>query len=76
MFSPDGRPNENYNASNLPFGDFSYLTDMTYNLMAYNYGVTSVDPDRGLDADPATAETPHDRSVWQASHLLSVCKQK
>ncbi|CAH2092668.1 unnamed protein product [Euphydryas editha] len=49
----DGRPNENYNATNLPFGDFSYLTEMMYNPLAYSYGVTSVDPDRNVDADHA-----------------------
>ncbi|KAI8439190.1 hypothetical protein MSG28_013037 [Choristoneura fumiferana] len=63
---PDGRPNENYNATNLPFGDFSYLTEMMYNpaLAAYGYGVTSVDPDRNVDADQsATTDTSHDRTI-------------
>ncbi|XP_013140968.1 PREDICTED: zinc finger and BTB domain-containing protein 44-like isoform X1 [Papilio polytes] len=59
-----GRPNENYNATNLPFGDFSYLTEMMYNPLAYSYGVTSVDPDRNVDADhSATTETSHDRTI-------------
>ncbi|XP_045775246.1 zinc finger and BTB domain-containing protein 7A-like isoform X4 [Maniola jurtina] len=62
--SPDGRPNENYNATNLPFGDFSYLTEMMYNPLAYSYGVTSVDPDRNIDADQSmTTETSHDRTI-------------
>ncbi|XP_039756412.1 myoneurin-like isoform X4 [Pararge aegeria] len=61
---PDGRPNENYNATNLPFGDFSYLTEMMYNPLAYSYGVTSVDPDRNVDADQSmTTETSHDRTI-------------
>ncbi|XP_052743420.1 uncharacterized protein LOC112044590 isoform X2 [Bicyclus anynana] len=61
---PDGRPNENYNATNLPFGDFSYLTEMMYNPLAYSYGVTSVDPDRNVDADHSmTTETSHDRTI-------------
>ncbi|XP_045775248.1 zinc finger and BTB domain-containing protein 7A-like isoform X6 [Maniola jurtina] len=61
---PDGRPNENYNATNLPFGDFSYLTEMMYNPLAYSYGVTSVDPDRNIDADQSmTTETSHDRTI-------------
>ncbi|XP_037292952.1 zinc finger and BTB domain-containing protein 44 isoform X2 [Manduca sexta] len=60
----DGRPNENYNASNLPFGDFSYLTDMIYNPLAYSYGVTSVDPDRNVDTDQSiTTEASHDRTI-------------
>ncbi|XP_045522176.1 sex determination protein fruitless-like isoform X3 [Pieris brassicae] len=59
---PDGRPNENYNATNLPFGDFSYLTEMMYNPLAYSYGVTSVDPDRNIDADHMASET-HDRTI-------------
>ncbi|CAG9564906.1 unnamed protein product [Danaus chrysippus] len=46
-----GRPNENYNATNLPFGDFSYLTEMMYNPLAYPY--VTVDPDRNVDADAA-----------------------
>ncbi|XP_045451445.1 zinc finger and BTB domain-containing protein 49-like [Melitaea cinxia] len=56
-----GRPNENYNATNLPFGDFSYLTEMMYNPLAYSYGVTSVDPDRNVDIDPSehTDATEH-----------------
>ncbi|CAG5033523.1 unnamed protein product [Parnassius apollo] len=59
-----GRPNENYNATNLPFGDFSYLTEMMYNPLAYSYGVTSVDPDRNVDADQSvTTETSHDRTI-------------
>ncbi|KAI5636609.1 BTB/POZ domain-containing protein [Phthorimaea operculella] len=59
-----GRPNENYNATNLPFGDFGYLTEMMYNPMAFNYGVTSVDPDRNVDADQTvTSETSHDRTI-------------
>ncbi|XP_063537395.1 uncharacterized protein LOC134746784 isoform X1 [Cydia strobilella] len=61
-----GRPNENYNATNLPFGDFSYLTEMMYNpaLAAYGYGVTSVDPDRNVDQDQsAVSETSHDRTI-------------
>ncbi|CAH4030187.1 unnamed protein product [Pieris brassicae] len=57
-----GRPNENYNATNLPFGDFSYLTEMMYNPLAYSYGVTSVDPDRNIDADHMASET-HDRTI-------------
>ncbi|XP_072945049.1 uncharacterized protein [Epargyreus clarus] len=64
------RPNENYNASNLPFGDFSYLTEMMYNPLAYSYGVTSVDPDRNVDADSSlatdqsyAADTSHDRTI-------------
>nr|XP_034834668.1 sex determination protein fruitless-like isoform X6 [Maniola hyperantus] len=62
--SLDGRPNENYNATNLPFGDFSYLTEMMYNPLAYSYGVTSVDPDRNIDADQSmTTETSHDRTI-------------
>nr|XP_049706274.1 transcription factor GAGA isoform X3 [Helicoverpa armigera] len=57
-----GRPNENYNATNLPFGDFSYLTEMIYNPLAYgNYGVTSVDPDRNVDTDHPT--DTHDRTI-------------
>lgn len=60
----DGRPNENYNATNLPFGDFSYLTEMIYNPLAYGYGVTSVDPDRNVDTDQSiTTETSHDRTI-------------
>ncbi|XP_026321211.1 zinc finger and BTB domain-containing protein 17-like isoform X2 [Hyposmocoma kahamanoa] len=60
----DGRPNENYNATNLPFGDFSYLTEMMYNPLAFNYGVTSVDPDRNVDADQSmTTETSHERTI-------------
>ncbi|XP_068617765.1 zinc finger and BTB domain-containing protein 44-like isoform X2 [Battus philenor] len=60
----DGRPNENYNATNLPFGDFSYLTEMMYNPLAYSYGVTSVDPDRNVDADQSMmTETSHDRTI-------------
>ncbi|GBP10447.1 Early growth response protein 1 [Eumeta japonica] len=63
MGRADGRPNENYNATNLPFGDFSYLTEMmAYNPMAYGYGVTSVDPDRNVDPADA-AETSHDRTI-------------
>ncbi|XP_059057708.1 transcription factor GAGA-like isoform X2 [Achroia grisella] len=59
-----GRPNENYNATNLPFGDFSYLTEMIYNPLAFGYGVTSVDPDRNVDADQSlTTETSHDRTI-------------
>ncbi|XP_028178912.1 longitudinals lacking protein, isoforms H/M/V-like isoform X1 [Ostrinia furnacalis] len=59
-----GRPNENYNATNLPFGDFSYLTEMIYNPLSYNYGVTSVDPDRNVDPDQTmTSETSHDRTI-------------
>ncbi|XP_063365772.1 uncharacterized protein LOC134654232 [Cydia amplana] len=60
-----GRPNENYNATNLPFGDFSYLTEMMYNpaLAAYGYGVTSVDPDRNVDQDQTVSETSHDRTI-------------
>ncbi|XP_068617764.1 zinc finger and BTB domain-containing protein 44-like isoform X1 [Battus philenor] len=59
-----GRPNENYNATNLPFGDFSYLTEMMYNPLAYSYGVTSVDPDRNVDADQSMmTETSHDRTI-------------
>ncbi|XP_013200954.1 zinc finger and BTB domain-containing protein 44 [Amyelois transitella] len=60
----DGRPNENYNATNLPFGDFSYLTEMIYNPLAFGYGVTSVDPDRNVDVDHGTTtETSHDRTI-------------
>ncbi|XP_053610260.1 transcription activator GAGA-like isoform X2 [Plodia interpunctella] len=60
----DGRPNENYNATNLPFGDFSYLTEMIYNPLAFGYGVTSVDPDRNVDADHnMSTETSHDRTI-------------
>ncbi|XP_031764620.1 transcription factor GAGA-like isoform X2 [Galleria mellonella] len=59
-----GRPNENYNATNLPFGDFSYLTEMIYNPLAFGYGVTSVDPDRNVDADQGmNAESSHDRTI-------------
>ncbi|CAH0589223.1 unnamed protein product [Chrysodeixis includens] len=60
-----GRPNENYNATNLPFGDFSYLTEMIYNPLAYgSYGVTSVDPDRNVDTDQSmNTETSHDRTI-------------
>ncbi|CAK1553860.1 unnamed protein product [Leptosia nina] len=60
---PDGRPNENYNATNLPFGDFSYLTEMMYNPLAYSYGVTSVDPDRNVDADLSMTSETHDRTI-------------
>lgn len=60
---PDGRPNENYNATNLPFGDFSYLTEMIYNPMTYSYGVTSVDPDRNVDTDQSMSTEPHDRTI-------------
>ncbi|XP_041982554.1 zinc finger and BTB domain-containing protein 44-like isoform X3 [Aricia agestis] len=56
-----GRPNENYNATNLPFGDFSYLTEMMYNPM-YPY-VTSVDPDRNVDADAHDAHDGRDRTI-------------
>ncbi|XP_050347519.1 uncharacterized protein LOC126771590 isoform X4 [Nymphalis io] len=60
----DGRPNENYNATNLPFGDFSYLTEMMYNPLAYSYGVTSVDPDRNVDADQSGAtDASHERTI-------------
>ncbi|XP_049876023.1 myoneurin-like isoform X1 [Pectinophora gossypiella] len=60
----EGRPNENYNATNLPFGDFAYLTEMMYNPLAFNYGVTSVDPDRNVDADQTvTTDTSHDRTI-------------
>ncbi|XP_038222547.1 sex determination protein fruitless-like isoform X2 [Zerene cesonia] len=58
-----GRPNENYNATNLPFGDFSYLTEMMYNPLAYSYGVTSVDPDRNVDADLSVTSESHDRTI-------------
>ncbi|XP_004923980.2 homeotic protein spalt-major isoform X1 [Bombyx mori] len=58
-----GRPNENYNATNLPFGDFSYLTEMIYNPMTYSYGVTSVDPDRNVDTDQSMSTEPHDRTI-------------
>lgn len=61
-----GRPNENYNATNLPFGDFSYLTEMIYNPLAYSnaYGVASVDPDRNVDTDQSVnTETSHDRTI-------------
>lgn len=35
-----------------------------YNPLAYSYGVTSVDPDRNVDADhSATTETSHDRTI-------------
>lgn len=62
---PDGRPNENYNATNLPFGDFSYLTEMIYNPLAYGqYGVTSVDPDRNVDTDQSlNTDQSHDRTI-------------
>ncbi|CAH0694471.1 unnamed protein product [Spodoptera exigua] len=60
-----GRPNENYNATNLPFGDFSYLTEMIYNPLAYgSYGVTSVDPDRNVDTDQSlNTDQSHDRTI-------------
>lgn len=58
-----GRPNENYNATNLPFGDFSYLTEMIYNPLAYTYGVSGVDPDRNMDAEQGMAEGSHDRTI-------------
>ncbi|KAJ8714890.1 hypothetical protein PYW08_004871 [Mythimna loreyi] len=60
-----GRPNENYNATNLPFGDFSYLTEMIYNPLAYGqYGVGSVDPDRSTDAEHSlAADNSHDRTI-------------
>ncbi|KAJ0174805.1 hypothetical protein K1T71_009913 [Dendrolimus kikuchii] len=58
-----GRPNENYNATNLPFGDFSYLTEMIYNPLAYSYGVANVDPDRNMDTDQSMAEGSHDRTI-------------
>ncbi|XP_050549819.1 zinc finger and BTB domain-containing protein 49 isoform X2 [Spodoptera frugiperda] len=60
-----GRPNENYNATNLPFGDFSYLTEMIYNPLAYgSYGVTSVDPDRNIDTDQSlNTDQSHDRTI-------------
>ncbi|XP_064073517.1 modifier of mdg4-like isoform X2 [Vanessa tameamea] len=58
-----GRPNENYNATNLPFGDFSYLTEMMYNPLAYSYGVTSVDPDRNVDADQGGAGDAAERTI-------------
>ncbi|XP_075980011.1 uncharacterized protein LOC142979134 isoform X2 [Anticarsia gemmatalis] len=55
-----GRPNENYNATNLPFGDFSYLTEMIYNPLAYGaYGAAEPPRDElaaelapGADGDP------------------------
>lgn len=59
----DGRPNENYNATNLPFGDFSYLTEMIYNPLAYSYGVGGVDPDRNMDTDQGGADVSHDRTI-------------
>ncbi|CAK1586730.1 unnamed protein product [Parnassius mnemosyne] len=37
---------------------------MMYNPLAYSYGVTSVDPDRNVDADQSmTTETSHDRTI-------------
>lgn len=37
---------------------------MMYNPLAYSYGVTSVDPDRNIDADQSmTTETSHDRTI-------------
>lgn len=37
---------------------------MIYNPLSYNYGVTSVDPDRNVDADQsANTETSHDRTI-------------
>lgn len=37
---------------------------MMYNPLAFNYGVTSVDPDRNVDADQTmTSETSHDRTI-------------
>lgn len=37
---------------------------MMFNPLAYNYGVTSVDPDRNVDADQSmTTETSHDRTI-------------
>ncbi|KAJ8712137.1 hypothetical protein PYW07_004979 [Mythimna separata] len=61
----DGRPNENYNATNLPFGDFSYLTEMIYNPLAYGqYGVAGVDPDRSADTDHSmNTEHSHERTI-------------
>ncbi|XP_050668242.1 zinc finger and BTB domain-containing protein 44-like isoform X2 [Leptidea sinapis] len=54
---PDARPNENYNATNLPFGDFSYLTEMMYNPLAYTYGIA--DSERGADE----SHESHDRTI-------------
>lgn len=61
----DARPNENYNATNLPFGDFAYLTEMMYNpALAYNYGVGGVDTERGADGEQSlTTDTSHDRTI-------------
>lgn len=37
---------------------------MMYNPLAFNYGVTSVDPDRNVDADQSmTTETSHERTI-------------
>ncbi|CAH2043264.1 unnamed protein product, partial [Iphiclides podalirius] len=61
-----GRPNENYNATNLPFGDFSYLTEMIYNPLAYTYGAAGVEPERAADGDPSSAGEPsadHERTI-------------
>ncbi|XP_046969467.1 uncharacterized protein LOC124536866 isoform X4 [Vanessa cardui] len=62
----DGRPNENYNATNLPFGDFSYLTEMMYNPLSYPY-VTSVDPDRNVDADQSGGDLERTIDVSSSS---------
>ncbi|XP_046969466.1 zinc finger and BTB domain-containing protein 49-like isoform X3 [Vanessa cardui] len=61
-----GRPNENYNATNLPFGDFSYLTEMMYNPLSYPY-VTSVDPDRNVDADQSGGDLERTIDVSSSS---------
>ncbi|KAL4710912.1 hypothetical protein ACJJTC_002542, partial [Scirpophaga incertulas] len=66
-----GRPNENYNATNLPFGDFSYLTEMIYNPLSYNYGV-SVETERSGERSGETStvtsgetsnENRHERTI-------------
>lgn len=51
-------PKENYNATNLPFGDFTYLTDLMYNQptiseqpSTYHQNITTVDPHQAVDID-------------------------
>lgn len=36
---------------------------MMYNPLAYSYGVTSVDPDRNIDADHSMTSDTHDRTI-------------
>lgn len=61
--SDGGRPNENYNVTNLPFGDFNYLTEMmAYNpALAYSYGLsqveTSLDGDQSINTDNSVDRT-------------------